>query len=206
MIKQTESKITPSMYKRAEKMGYSMNEILTMASIIQMESGQNTDEMPSVAAVFYNRLKSKDFSTLGSSPTSYYGESFRKDDGRYNTYDIKGIPPGPLCSPGLAAINAALNPSDGMDGIFYFVTVAIVFVFEPMTFTTVGFVICAFYFVTVGIVFVFPCGFCITMICGFYFVTIGVVFVFTPRLQNTAKVVCFFYFITINFCSFVSNY
>ena len=122
MIKQTESKITPSMYKRAEKMGYSMNEILTMASIIQMESGQNTDEMPSVAAVFYNRLKSKDFSTLGSSPTCYYGESFRKDDGRYNTYDIKGIPPGPLCSPGLAAINAALNPSDGMDGIFYFVT------------------------------------------------------------------------------------
>lgn len=122
MIAQTENKITPAMYKRAKEMGYSMNEILTMASIIQMESGQNTQEMANVAAVFYNRLDSKDFSTLGSSPTCYYGDSFRKDDGRYNTYDVKGLPPGPLCSPGLDAINAALYPAEDMDGIYYFVT------------------------------------------------------------------------------------
>ena len=122
MIAQTEAKITPDMYKRAKEMGYSMNEILTLASIIQMESGQNTEEMANVAAVFYNRLDSKDFNTLGSSPTCYYGESFRKDDGRYNTYEIKGIPPGPLCSPGLDAIKAALYPAGDMDGIYYFVT------------------------------------------------------------------------------------
>ena len=122
MVAQTETKITDDMYKRAKQLGYSMNEILTMASIIQMESGQNVDEMPNVAAVFYNRLDSKDFSTLGSSPTCYYGDSFRKDDGRYNTYDVKGLPPGPLCSPGLAAINAALYPAENMDGIYYFVT------------------------------------------------------------------------------------
>ena len=121
MIAQTESKITDSMYKRAEDMGYTINEILTMASIIQMESGQNTSEMKNVAAVFYNRLESKDFGTLGSSPTCYYGESFRNDDGRYNTYDVKGLPPGPLCSPGIDAINAALYPTENSD-YYYFVT------------------------------------------------------------------------------------
>ena len=121
MIARSESKITSGMYKRAEKMGYSMNEILTMASIIQMESGQDTDEMKNVAAVFYNRLNSADFATLGSSPTCYYGESFKKDDGRYNTYNVKGLPPGPLCSPGIAAIEAALSPAK-KDGYYYFVT------------------------------------------------------------------------------------
>ena len=121
MITQTESKITDDMYKRADEMGYSMNEILTMASIIQMESGQNTSEMANVAAIFYNRLDSKDFSTLGSSPTCYYGESFRNDDGRYDTYKAAGLPPGPLCSPGIDAIKAALYPAD-KEGYFYFVT------------------------------------------------------------------------------------
>ncbi len=121
LIKQTESKITDDMYKRAEEMGYTMNEILTMASIIQMEAGQSTDEMANVAAVFYNRLDSKDFGTLGSSPTCYYGESFKNDDGRYNTYDIKGLPPGPLCSPGIDAIKAALYPTENSE-YFYFVT------------------------------------------------------------------------------------
>ncbi|MGN1319795.1 MAG: endolytic transglycosylase MltG [Acutalibacteraceae bacterium] len=121
MIKQTESKITDVMYKRADEMGYSMNEILTMASIIQMEAGQSTDEMANVAAVFYNRLNSKDFGTLGSSPTCYYGESFKNDDGRYNTYNVKGLPPGPLCSPGIDAINAALYPTADSE-YYYFVT------------------------------------------------------------------------------------
>lgn len=121
MISQTDSKITDEMYKRAEDMGYTMNEILTMASIIQMESGQNTEEMKNVAAIFYNRLNSKEFGTLGSSPTCYYGESFKNDDGRYNTYNVNGLPPGPLCSPGIDAIMAALYPAE-KDGYYYFVT------------------------------------------------------------------------------------
>ncbi|MBQ8740318.1 MAG: endolytic transglycosylase MltG [Clostridia bacterium] len=121
MIAQTENKITDDMYKRADEMGYTMNEILTMASIIQMESGQNSDEMANVAAIFYNRLDSDDFGTLGSSPTCYYGESFKNDDGRYDTYKVTGLPPGPLCSPGIDAIKAALYPAE-KDGYFYFVT------------------------------------------------------------------------------------
>ncbi len=120
MIAESEKHITDDMYKKANDMGYNMNQILTMASIIQMESGKDNASLPKVAGVFYNRLDSKDFATLGSSPTCFYGESFRRDDGRYNTYNIKGLPPGPLCSPGIDAINAALNPIK--NDYFYFVT------------------------------------------------------------------------------------
>ena len=137
MLKETEKRITDSMFKRAEELGYSMNEILTMASIIQMESGieVKTDEakarlqdnMKGVASVFYNRLTSEETGgTLGSSPTLFYGDSFKQDDGRYNTQAdnkfsaIKGLPPGPLCSPGIDAINAALYPKTS--DYLYFVT------------------------------------------------------------------------------------
>ena len=120
MVKETESRITDDMYIKAEQMGYTMHEILTMASIIQMEAGVDTDSLPKIAGVFYNRLKSPNFTTLGSSPTIFYGDSFEQDDDRYDTYKIKGLPPGPLCSPGIKAIKAALNP-EGSD-YFYFVT------------------------------------------------------------------------------------
>ena len=120
MIAETEKRITDDMYKKAEKLGYSMNEILTMASIIQMEAGLDTEALPKIAGVFYNRLKSDEFATLGSSPTIFYGDSFKHDDDRYDTYKIKDLPPGPLCSPGIDAINAALSP-EGSD-YYYFVT------------------------------------------------------------------------------------
>lgn len=120
MFNQCEAKITDAMYKRAEEMGYSMNEVITMASIIQMEAGQAGSALKDVAAVFYNRLNSDEFETLGSSPTCYYGGAFKTDDGRYDTYKIKGLPPGPLCSPGIEAIKAALNPSES--DYYYFVT------------------------------------------------------------------------------------
>ena len=121
MIKETENRISDEMFKQAEKLGFSMNEILTMASIVQMEAGESNSEMANVAAIFYNRLNSDNFATLGSSPTCYYGESFRNDDGRYDTYKIKGLPPGPLCSPGIDAIKAALYPTKDIP-YYYFVT------------------------------------------------------------------------------------
>lgn len=120
MIAEGEKRITPQMYKKAKEMGYSMNQILTMASIIQMEAGTDTESLPKIAAVFYNRLNSDQFATLGSSPTCYYGDSFKRDDERYDTYKAKGLPPGPLCSPSINAINAALNPDS--NEYFYFVT------------------------------------------------------------------------------------
>ena len=96
---------------------YSFHEIMTMASIVELEAGGCPAEMPKVAAVFYNRLNSDDFSTLGSSPTRKYPHG----DGRYDTYTCQGLPPGPLCAPGLSSIKAAISPDKDMD-CFYFVT------------------------------------------------------------------------------------
>ena len=122
MINETEKRITDAMYQRAEELGYTMNEILTMASIIQMEAGKSTSEMANVAAVFYNRMGDSDAGgKLGSSPTCYYGTFNKNDDDRYDTYKIKGLPPGPLCSPGIDAIKAALYPTENSP-YYYFVT------------------------------------------------------------------------------------
>ncbi len=137
MLAEAEKRITDDMFKRAEELGFTMNEVLTMASIVQMESGIEVkteeakahlkDNMAGVAGVFYNRLKADETGgTLGSSPTLFYGDSFKQDDGRYNTQAdndfaaIKGLPPGPLCSPGIDAINAALYPKSS--DYLYFVT------------------------------------------------------------------------------------
>ncbi len=120
MIAEGQKRFTDEMKAKAEKQGYSVNEILTMASIIQLEAGNKIDGMPGVAGVFYNRLHDWQGGKLGSSPTGFYGKSFKYDDGRYDTYDIQGLPPGPLCAPGDAAINAALNPQ--AHSYYYFVT------------------------------------------------------------------------------------
>ena len=120
MISETEKRITDTMFDRAEELGYTMNEILTMASIIQMEAGQNASEMANVAAVFYNRLNNEtEGGKLGSSPTCYYGTFHKNDDDRYDTYKIKGLPPGPLCSPGIDAIKAALYPTEDSPYLFF---------------------------------------------------------------------------------------
>lgn len=96
---------------------YTLHELLSMASIVEMEASGDKTEMNNVAAVFFNRLESSDFQTLGSSPTRKYPYG----DGKYNTYECAGLPVGPLCSPGLASIKATCSPSENFD-YFYFVT------------------------------------------------------------------------------------
>ncbi len=96
----------------------SKHEILTLASIIEKESG-NFDEQPVIASVFHNRLQQK--MRLQADPTVIYGiEGFdgnitKRDlltETEYNTYVINGLPPGPIANPGLNAIRSALYPSN----------------------------------------------------------------------------------------------
>jgi UPF0755 protein len=108
----------PEWYARARELNLSVHEIVTLASIIEKETGDPA-ERPLISSVFHNRLKKK--MRLESDPTVIYGiEDFDGNIKRshlrtptpYNTYVIRGLPPGPIASPGLAAIEAALYPSD----------------------------------------------------------------------------------------------
>lgn len=117
MLKTLDDKLTDGMRQKISESGYTLHEIMTMASIVELEAGGSPDEMANVAAVFYNRLESDDFTTLGSSPTRKYPYG----GGKYNTYESPGLPPGPLCSPSLKSIEASIEPTEDFD-YYYFVT------------------------------------------------------------------------------------
>jgi len=111
----------------AKRLGMTPHEIITIASIVQAESGKKSD-MAKVARVIYNRLKRP--MPLQMDSTVLYGvgkfglhasEADRADDSPYNTYKHSGLPPGPICNPGDDAIEAALNPAKG--NWLFFVTV-----------------------------------------------------------------------------------
>jgi len=105
--------------KQTQEMGMSIDQVVTLASIIEREAA-NTDEMKIVSSVFHNRLDSTEYPYLQSCATVQYILKERKAvlsdedtqiDSPYNTYINKGLPIGPIASPGTAAINAALNPA-----------------------------------------------------------------------------------------------
>jgi UPF0755 protein len=104
-------------------------QLVVLASIVEKETGR-ADERSRVAAVFYNRLKSK--MRLQSDPTIIYGlvggkgglghgitQSEKEQPTPYNTYIIDGLPPGPIANPGRASLEAAANPARTKD--LYFV-------------------------------------------------------------------------------------
>jgi peptidoglycan lytic transglycosylase G len=106
----------------------SPGELVTLASIIEKETGK-VDERPRVAGVFVNRLRKH--MKLESDPTIVYGLVFGKgtlghsiskaelqESTPYNTYIIAGLPPGPICNPGKAALEAAANPATTKDIFF----------------------------------------------------------------------------------------
>lgn len=107
------------------------HQIVTLASLVEKEA-QAADEQTVIAGVFMNRLKSSASRRLESDPTAAYGCKLHREaapscaefDGRhvtpamvrdvanvYNTYRHEGLPPGPICSPGLPAIRAAISPA-----------------------------------------------------------------------------------------------
>jgi len=104
--------------ERAEQRGMTMEKVVTLASIVEKETGR-AEERPVIASVFLNRLKRGN--RLESDPTVIYGiEDFngnlsRKDLAEptpYNTYVIRGLPPGPIANPGQEAIRAVLYPAE----------------------------------------------------------------------------------------------
>jgi len=109
----------------AEKIGYSLNDVIILASIIEKEA-KTFEEKKLVSSVFHNRLDID--MKLQSCATIYYilgntteklSDSDLKIDSPYNTYLHKGLPPGPICNPGLDSIKAALEPAD--EEYLYFV-------------------------------------------------------------------------------------
>lgn len=116
-----ETRITPDIYARMDDLGLEFEEMLTMASMVQAEASSVYD-MKRVASVFRNRLADPDnYPLLQSDPTRKYVEDVIKPNiefpskemfKAYNTYEGAGLPPGPICNPGLDAINAVLYPAD----------------------------------------------------------------------------------------------
>lgn len=129
-LKNAQSKLTDELKAKAAKLGYSMDEIISLASVIQAEAG-DAKEMGKVSSVLHNRIESPDYGLLQCDVTIHYvnenilvspyleGNKSRFSE-YYNTYKRKGVPVGAICNPGLDAINAALNPEE--TDYFYFVT------------------------------------------------------------------------------------
>ncbi len=141
MYSNFESKITNSMYARAKELGMTFDQVITLASIIQKE-GTNEENMANISSVFHNRLENMyEYPHLQSDTTDHYIEDVIRPNipssslalyenviNAYDTYTCEGLPAGPICSPGMEAINAALYPAEtdyyyflsSSDGIFYY--------------------------------------------------------------------------------------
>lgn len=124
MVRRFHDVYTEKWKKRTREMGLTVHETVTLASIIEKETGQ-ASERPVISSVFHNRLEKG--MRLESDPTVIYGiEDFdgnltRKDLRTltpYNTYMTRGLPPGPIASPGEMALKAALYPED-TDYLFF---------------------------------------------------------------------------------------
>ena len=118
MLERFYAVLTPQVEGRMFELGMSVRQLVTMASIVEKETGAE-NERSMIAAVIFNRLKKK--MPLQMDPTVSYGfpnfvGPITKSDLRsmhlYNTYTHSGLPPGPICSPGKEAIFAVLNPAD----------------------------------------------------------------------------------------------
>lgn len=117
MLENFDKKFNAEMRKKCSQAGYSVHEILTLSSIVELEaSSASFEDKQKVAAVFFNRLSWDEPKLLGSSPTAEYGAG-----SAYDTNKTEGIPPGPYCSTGIEAVKATLNPVENFKAT-YFVT------------------------------------------------------------------------------------
>lgn len=110
---------------------FTFDDIIIMASIVEREINV-VDEMDGVAAVFYNRIKYPGGTVSGSATGGYFQSDATKfypyifgtaPEGfvsEYNTFNVKGLPKGPICCPSLAAIKASLDPDRSQDAFFFY--------------------------------------------------------------------------------------
>jgi len=117
LLSQTEAVFTPEIQERADELGLTMDQVLTLASMIEKEAGSN--DFKKVSSVFHNRLKAG--MKLESDVTIHYATGIRKmaldendlkESSPYNTYIISGLPIGPICNPSPSAIQAAIYPDE----------------------------------------------------------------------------------------------
>ena len=117
MVQRLRTKAGADLAARAQARGLTVHQLLTLASIIEREAVER-DEMRTISAVFWNRLKIN--MPLQADPTVQYATGKERrtltradltTDHQYNTYRRTGLPPGPIASPGLPAIEAALDPA-----------------------------------------------------------------------------------------------
>ncbi len=124
MLRNFDRRVTIEMRQEALDIGLDLYEVLTLASIVEREA-VIAEERPIIAGVYLNRLQIGMY--LESDPTVQYAKGYdpssgrwwpsvtlaelRAIDSRFNTYLNSGLPPGPICSPGLASIEAVLNPT-----------------------------------------------------------------------------------------------
>jgi UPF0755 protein len=123
-------RVTPDVLATATATGRSLDQVVTMASIVEREATQ-ADERPIIASVYWNRVTGTCSPETGGNylqadPTVQYAagrpgewwwkppsvEAYQQVDSPYNTYIYPGLPPSPIASPGISAIEAAAEPAD----------------------------------------------------------------------------------------------
>lgn len=124
------NKLSGRLQEKVDESGMSLDQVVTLASIIQAEAA-NTTDMFNVSAVLHNRLNfGGDYGiyNLECDSTSYYPYKNAQEmeelggtlsHGAYDTYQVSGLPAGAICNPGLDALNAALKPNDSGDASRY---------------------------------------------------------------------------------------
>ncbi len=127
MLVNFDARFTDEMREQVAQSDYSIHEVLTIASLIEKET-DGTDERK-IASVIYNRLENPSRETAGYlniDASIYYvtgrivtKEDYQGVDSPYNTYLHKGLPPGPIANPGMASIQAAMDPEN--TGYYYYV-------------------------------------------------------------------------------------
>jgi uncharacterized YceG family protein len=134
LVSNTRMKFTEDDRLLAENLGYTLDEIITIASLVEKEIGDH-NQMPTVSSVIHNRLDigmklelDASFYYLDNYLRPYINGDIHRFDDFYYTYTCPALPAGPICNPGKAAIQAALHPAQtdylffysDADGIYHF--------------------------------------------------------------------------------------